>query len=128
MILSLPRFSRELNALLLGESEARHLGIAVDTLKLKLIIFTAVGVGVSVSLTGMIGFVGLVVPHVVRLLSGPDHRHLLVASALLGAILLLLADCAARILAAPAEVPVGIVTALIGAPVFIYLLIRHRSF
>ena len=123
----LPRRARALNALLLGESEARHLGFAVERLKRELVFCTALGVAAAVAAAGMIGFIGLVVPHLMRLLVGPDHRLLLPASALAGASLLLLADLLARLLLAPAELPIGIVTALIGAPFFIYLLLRGRN-
>ncbi|MDG2992535.1 iron ABC transporter permease [Vibrio parahaemolyticus] len=116
-----------LNALLLGESEARHLGVPVQKLKRQLILLSAVGVGVTVSICGAIGFIGLVIPHLGRMLSGPDHRTLLPISALLGALLLTCADMIARVLSAPAELPVGIVTALIGAPFFIYLLFQQRG-
>ena len=111
-----------LDALLLGESEARHLGIPVNSLKVTLILIVAVGVGLSVAIAGLIGFVGLVVPHMVRLTLGPGHRLLLPCSALSGAILLCVADTLARTIAAPAELPVGLLTALLGAPVFISLL------
>ncbi|MDQ7986363.1 iron ABC transporter permease [Pseudomonas sp. G34] len=123
----LPRRAQALNALLLGESEARHLGVAVERLKRELVFCTALGVGAAVAAAGMIGFIGLVVPHLVRLLVGPDHRVLLPASALAGASLLLLADLFARLILAPAELPIGIVTALIGAPFFLYLLLRGRT-
>ncbi|EZH80565.1 iron complex transport system permease protein [Ectopseudomonas composti] len=123
----LPRRARALNALLLGESEARHLGFDVERLKRELVFCTALGVGAAVAAAGLIGFIGLVVPHLMRLLVGPDHRLLLPASALAGASLLLLADLVARLALAPAELPIGIVTALIGAPFFIYLLVRGRS-
>ncbi len=123
----LPRRVNALNALLLGESEARHLGFDVERLKIELILCTALGVGAAVAAAGMIGFIGLVVPHLLRLLVGPDHRVLLPASMFGGAILLLLADLVARLALAPAELPIGIVTALIGAPFFLYLLIRGRS-
>lgn len=127
VLLTLPRYATALNALLLGESEARHLGIDVDRVKYRLIILVALAVGVSVALAGSIAFVGLVVPHMLRLLSGPDHRHLLLASAMAGAILLLLADTFARVAIAPTELPVGMVTALLGAPFFIVLLRRKMS-
>ena len=123
----LPRRARALNALLLGESEARHLGFDVERLKRELVFCTALGVGAAVAAAGLIGFIGLVVPHLMRLLVGPDHRLLLPASALAGASLLLLADLIARLALAPAELPIGIVTALIGAPFFLYLLVRGRS-
>ncbi|CAI2332718.1 TPA: FecCD family ABC transporter permease [Vibrio parahaemolyticus] len=116
-----------LNALLLGESEARHLGVPVQKLKRQLILLSAVGVGVTVSICGAIGFIGLVIPHLGRMLAGPDHRTLLPISALLGALLLTCADMIARVLLAPAELPVGIVTALIGAPFFIYLLFQQKG-
>ncbi|MGE8361131.1 FecCD family ABC transporter permease [Pseudomonas sp.] len=123
----LPRRARALNALLLGESEARHLGFAVERVKRELVFCTALGVGAAVAAAGMIGFIGLVVPHLVRLMVGPDHRVLLPASALAGASLLLFSDLAARLVLAPAELPIGIVTALIGAPFFLYLLLRGRA-
>ena len=95
--------------------------------KILLIVLVAAGVGVSVSVSGGIGFIGLIVPHIMRLLLGPNHKHLLPASLLAGAILLLVADTLARTIIAPSELPVGIVTALIGAPFFISLLRnRHR--
>ncbi|MFA7553816.1 MAG: iron ABC transporter permease [Spongiibacteraceae bacterium] len=119
------RYSKPLNALLLGESEARHLGISVERVKRQLIFLVALGVGTAVALTGLIAFVGLVIPHIVRLLIGPNHRYLLPASALAGAILLLLADAVARVVIAPTELPVGVVTSILGAPFFISLL-RHR--
>lgn len=121
------RRAMALNALLLGESEARHLGIPIQRLKRALIVLSAVGVGVTVSAAGMIGFVGLVVPHLGRMLVGPDHRNLLPFSALLGALLLTIADMFARVAAAPAELPIGIVTALVGAPFFLYLLFQQKG-
>ncbi|MDH4567270.1 iron ABC transporter permease [Pseudomonas sp. BN414] len=127
VIVWLPRRAKALNAMLLGESEARHLGFDVERLKRELVFCTALGVGAAVAAAGLIGFIGLVVPHLVRLVSGPDHRILLPASALAGASLMLLADLAARLVLAPAELPIGIVTALIGAPFFLYLLVRGRS-
>ncbi len=122
----LPRRAKALNALLLGESEARHLGIDVERLKRELVFCTALGVGAAVAAAGLIGFVGLVVPHLVRQVSGPDHRVLLPASLLAGASLLLFADLIARMALAPAELPIGIVTAFLGAPFFLYLLVRGR--
>lgn len=123
---TLPRFATALNALLLGESEARYLGVRVEATKTWIVIIVAIGVGASVALAGTIAFVGLVIPHIVRMLVGPDHRWLLPASALAGAILLLLADTLARSLLPPVELPVGIITAAIGVPFFISLL-RRRS-
>jgi len=125
VLLALPRYAKALNALLLGESEARHLGINVDRVKLALIIWVAIGVGTSVAMVGTIAFVGLVVPHMMRMLIGPNHIYLLPASALAGAILLLLADTLSRLVIAPTELPVGIITAIIGVPFFVSLL-RNR--
>ena len=123
----IPRESRALNAMLLGESEARHLGVNVEWLKRRLIIYSALGVATSVAVAGVIAFVGLMIPHLVRLLVGPDHRSLIPLSALAGAILLVAADALARVVVAPAELPVGVVTAILGAPFFLWLLIVQRG-
>lgn len=122
----LPRYSTALNALLLGESEARHLGISVQRTKASIVVLVALGVAVSVALAGTIAFVGLIVPHIIRLLIGPDHRYLLPMSAVGGAVLLLFADTVSRTIVAPIELPVGLVTAFLGAPFFISLL-RQRG-
>lgn len=126
LILVLPREGQALNAMLLGESEARHLGVDVETMKRRLILLTALGVGVAVAVSGVVAFVGLIVPHLVRLIIGPDHRYLIPGSAILGAVLLLLADTAARTLMSPAELPTGVITALLGAPFFVGLLLQQR--
>ena len=126
-ILIICRYGLVLNALLLGESEARHLGIDIQAVKIKLILLTALAVGVCVSVSGVIGFVGLVVPHLIRMMAGPDHKTLLPASAMLGGILLLVADMIARVVVIPAELPIGIVTALMGAPFFLSLLWQQRK-
>ena len=112
--------------MLLGESEARHLGVNVEWLKRRLIIYSALGVAISVAVAGVIAFVGLMVPHVIRLLVGPNHSALLPLSAMAGAILLVAADALARVVIAPAELPVGVVTALLGAPFFLWLLVVQR--
>lgn len=125
---TLPRFATALNALLLGESEARYLGINVESTKTMIVVLVAIGVGSSVALAGTIAFVGLVIPHIVRMLTGPDHRWLLSASALAGAILLVAADTVARSVLAPMELPVGIITAAIGVPFFISLLRRRGDY
>ncbi len=122
IVVLIPSQASALNALLLGESQARYLGIDVDRVKRRVICMVAAAVGVSVALAGSISFVGLVVPHIIRLIGGPDHRYLLLASALAGASLLLLADTFARVVIAPTELPVGMITAVIGAPFFIFLL------
>ncbi len=126
LVVLLPRDSQALNAMLLGESEARYLGIEVQWLKRRLILLTALGVGITVAVAGALAFVGLMVPHLIRLLIGPDHRQLLPASALAGALLLVIADTFARTIIAPAEMPTGIVTALLGAPFFVWLLYQQR--
>lgn len=126
-LLVIPRLERGLDLLTLGEAEAFHAGVQVQRLKVVSIVLVSAVVGAAVAVAGVIGFVGIVVPHLLRLLVGPAHRILLPASMLLGATLMLCADTAARTLAAPAEVPIGIITAVIGAPFFIALLLRQRS-
>ncbi len=128
LMILLPRDSAALNAFLLGESEARHLGIAVELVKRRLILLTALAVGTSVAVAGTISFIGLIVPHIIRMLIGPDHRYLIPGSALAGAILLIVADAIARVVVAPAELPVGILTALLGTPFFFSLLVQKRKF
>ena len=122
LLVGVPRLARGMNALVLGEAECYHLGIPVVWLTRATIVLVALAVGASVAIAGAIGFVGLVVPHLIRIMVGPDHRLLLPASALLGAGLLIGADLLARTVVAPAELPVGILTALIGAPFFVWLL------
>lgn len=116
----------QLNALLLGEAEAIHLGVDVQSLKRKIISLSALNVGVLVAFCGIVGFIGLLAPHCVRLVNGPDHKSLLPASALLGATLVVTADLIARTVFAPAELPLGVLTALMGAPFFLVLLVRER--
>lgn len=118
--------ARGLDALALGEAEAFHVGIDVERLKRIAIAIVAGGVGAAVAVSGVVGFVGLVVPHLLRLSAGPSHRTLFIGSGLLGAALLTGADIFARTVATPAELPLGVVTALIGAPFFIWLLRRNR--
>jgi iron complex transport system permease protein len=120
-------YARELNAMLLGEEPAQHLGVEVEVVKRRLLVAAALLTGACVSVSGLIGFVGLVIPHIVRMLFGPDHRVLLPAVALIGAIFLLVADVLARVVITPGELPVGIVTALIGGPFFIYLLRMQKT-
>jgi iron complex transport system permease protein len=127
VILVLPVVAHGLDLLALGEAEAFHMGVEVERLKRIAITITAAAVGATVSVAGVIGFVGIVVPHLLRLVIGPGHRLMLPAAACLGAILLLVADTVARVLAAPAEVPIGIITAVIGAPFFLALLLRQRT-
>ena len=119
-------FALHLNAFALGEEGAAYLGINVEREKLLILALASLLTACAVSLSGLIGFVGLVIPHAVRLALGPDHRLLLPASALAGAAFLVIADTLARSVLAPSEIPVGIFTALVGAPFFIYLLRRNR--
>lgn len=116
-----------LNGLLLGEGQALHVGINVQRTKLLAVFLVAMAVGASVAVSGTIGFVGIVVPHILRLIIGPDNRYLLPACMLLGAILLLGADMLSRIVVSPAELPIGIVTAVLGGPFFLWLLLRNRG-
>jgi iron complex transport system permease protein len=119
--------SRELNALTQGEETAFHLGIEVESVKKILFAAASAMTAASVAVAGMIGFVGLVVPHLMRMIVGPDHRYLIPAATLGGASVLILTDAAARTLAPPLEIPVGALTALLGAPYFLYLLQRKKS-
>ena len=116
--------AKDLNLMALGEETASELGVEVERVKKVTFIFASLITGAVVSVSGLIGFVGLVVPHLVRLIWGPDHRFLLPASALIGAILLVFTDMIARTILAPSEIPVGVITALSGAPFFVYLLRR----
>jgi len=127
VLLAMPALGRGLNAIVLGEAEAFHLGISVQRLKRMAIFLTAAATGAAVASAGVIGFIGIVVPHLLRLPMGADHRQLLPASALLGAVLLLLADMLARVVVAPAELPIGIITAALGAPFFLWMLLRNRG-
>jgi iron complex transport system permease protein len=120
-------FSRDLNAMTLGEEPAMHLGVDVETLKKILLVVVAMLAGVAVAFSGIIGFVGLIIPHMVRLAVGPDHRILLPLSTIAGGIFLVWADTVARIVMQPTEIPLGIITALCGAPFFIYLLVRNKK-
>lgn len=121
------RKTSALDALLLGDVEARSLGVNVRSLKRQVVLCTAALVGLAVAVCGIIGFIGLVCPHLARLLTGATHRRVLPLAMLLGGMLLVLADALARSLIAPAEIPVGILTALVGGPVFISLLVRERG-
>jgi iron complex transport system permease protein len=128
LMLVAPLWGGALNAMALGEAEAGHLGYSVEKTKTILVILTAAGVGASVAFTGIILFVGLVVPHLMRSLIGPDHRWLIPGSALLGAIMLIGSDTIARTVLAPAEMPIGVVTAGFGTPFFLFMLLRqHRK-
>ncbi|HZY78486.1 MAG TPA: iron ABC transporter permease [Cyclobacteriaceae bacterium] len=120
------RYSNALNAIALGESEAFHMGVDVNRVKKSIVFLSALTVGTSVSMAGAIGFVGLVVPHLVRVTLHSDNKLVMPASAIGGPLLLILADMVARTMYAPTELPIGVMTALIGTPFFIFLLIRSR--
>lgn len=120
------RYSKQLNALLLGEEEATYLGIDTEKLKIRVMILNTAMVAVATAFVGVISFMGLIVPHILRLLIGSDNKRLLPASVITGALLLILADICARLLLAPAEIPIGIITSIVGAPVFIILLKRFN--
>ncbi|MCR4443180.1 MAG: iron ABC transporter permease [Peptococcaceae bacterium] len=119
-------YSRELNAIMTGEEIAEHLGVNTEAVKKVVLTAGALVTAAAVAVTGIIGFVGLIVPHICRLLVGPDNRILVPFAALAGAIFLILADTLARLILAPAEMPTGIITAAVGGPFFIYLLIRSK--
>jgi iron complex transport system permease protein len=117
---------KPLNLMTLGEREARHLGVATERVRFLVIVFTALMTGATVAVSGVVGFVGLIVPHLIRLISGPNHRVLLPASALGGAILLVVADLIARTIISPLELPLGVLTAFIGGPFLLILMLRTR--
>ena len=121
------KFARTLDLMALGDRSAAHVGVPVERVRLQTIAIVGLLASSAVAATGIIAFVGLIVPHILRLVLGPKHRDLLWSSALLGAIVTLLADLAARTLLAPAELPLGVLTALIGAPVFLWLLRKMRT-
>lgn len=126
-VILLPRHARSLNAFLIGENISGHLGFDPDKTKIQVILLSALLVGAAVSAAGIIGFVGLVVPHLVRLLAGPDHRIVLPGSMILGAAVILLADLIARIVVVPAEMPIGIIMSIIGGPFFLWLLMNRMG-
>jgi iron complex transport system permease protein len=117
-------FARDLNLLSQGEETALHLGVNVGRTRMLIMMLTAIATAGAVSATGVIGFVGLIIPHVSRMIFGPDHRRLVPLSALVGAVFMLIMDTLARTLAAPLEIPVGILTAMCGGPFFLWLLRR----
>ncbi|WP_299773688.1 iron ABC transporter permease [uncultured Tateyamaria sp.] len=126
-VLAACALGRGLNGLALGEATAAHIGLNVQRVKNVAILTVAAATGAAVAVSGGIGFIGIIVPHLLRLATGPDHRPLLINAALLGALLLVLADVIARVIIAPAELPIGIVTAILGAPVFLWILLRQRG-
>jgi len=120
------RYAKQLNALMIGEEEATYLGVNVVRLKWIILSINVVIVAVATAFTGVISFVGLIVPHILRMMGGADNRYLIIGSALMGAMLLSLADLVARLALRPAELPIGIVTSAVGVPVFLFLLRRSR--
>jgi iron complex transport system permease protein len=121
------RFAKSLNALQLGDTEAGYLGVNTERLKISIILINTLLVSIATSLVGIIAFVGLIIPHLLRLMKGSDNRYLIIGSALLGAIVLSITDMVCRVVIAPAEMPIGIITAFIGAPVFLWLLNRMKN-
>ena len=126
-VFGLPFLAKSLNALALGESQAMHMGVNVKVVKRIIIAMATMAVGASVAVAGMIAFIGLIIPHILRMSFTADHRLVVPGAALLGAALLTMADLIARTVVAPAELPIGILTAMIGAPVFIYIIITERN-
>ena len=112
---------------MLGDEQASHLGINIELLKKIIILFSSIIVGVSVAFCGMIGFIGLVTPHLIRLFIGPTHQYLIPGSALLGAIILIISDLISKTIISPAQLPIGVITSLIGAPFFIFLILKQKN-
>jgi iron complex transport system permease protein len=125
-IITVLRYAKPLNAFQLGETEANYLGINTERMKIQLILINTLMVSVATSMVGVIAFVGLTVPHLLRIIKGSDNRYLIIGSALLGGVVMLTADIVCRVIIAPAEMPIGIITAFVGAPVFLWLLQKNR--
>lgn len=125
ILLSL-QFAKPLNALQLGDAEAAHLGVNTERVKMMVVLINTLLVSIATSMVGIIAFVGLIVPHLLRIIKGSDNRYLIIGASLMGAVVMILADMICRVIIAPAEMPVGIVTAFVGAPVFLWLLARIR--
>ena len=126
-VLVLPRLGKALNAFALGEVQAAQLGLKVGLIKRNIVILATMAVGAAVSVSGIIGFVGLLVPHTIRLIIGVDNKHVLPASAMFGALMLTLSDMLCRTVIAPIELPIGVITALLGTPLFLYILIKDKK-
>lgn len=120
------RLRDKLDVFMLGDADASYLGVDIEKIKKQIIVISALMVGVTVAFCGMIGFIGLVTPHLVRLIMGPSHRTLIYGSAILGAIILTLADFISRIVISPAQLPIGIITSALGAPFFLWLIISQK--
>ena len=117
----------KLDIFMLGDAQAHHLGVNVESLKKIIILFSAIIVGISVAFCGMIGFIGLVTPHLIRLFIGPKHKYLIPGSALLGSIILVISDLISKTIISPAQLPIGVITSLIGAPFFIFLILKQKN-
>lgn len=126
-VIGLPFLAKSLNSLALGDAQALHMGVDVRKVKRIIVLLATIAVGASVAVAGTIGFIGLIIPHTMRMIFSADHRLVIPGSALLGAALLTLSDLIARTAFAPAELPIGILTALIGTPVFLYIIITERN-
>ncbi|WP_316820869.1 iron ABC transporter permease [Pedobacter gandavensis] len=126
-VLILPYMGKALNAFALGETQANQIGLRVNRIKRNVVILSTLAVGAAVAVSGIIGFVGLLVPHTIRLLIGVDNKYVLPASALMGALMLTLADMLCRTIIAPIELPIGVITALLGTPLFLYILIKDKK-
>lgn len=126
-VLLLPRMGKALNAFSLGEAQASQLGLKVNVVKRNVVILATMAVGTSVAVSGIISFVGLLVPHTIRMVIGVDNKHVLPASALFGALMLTMADIICRTIIAPIELPIGVITALLGTPLFLYILIKDKK-
>ena len=120
------KFRKEIDIFMLGDSEATNLGVNVEYLKRKIILISSTMVGISVAFCGMIGFVGLVTPHLIRLFIAPNHKYLIPGSALLGSLILVLSDFISKTIISPAQLPIGIVTSAIGAPFFVWLILSQK--
>ena len=121
------RYAQELNAFAIGEDNARHIGVNVRRVRVVVLVTVSALIGVCVSIGGSIGFVGLVTPHIVRMITGPNHRRLIPAVLFGGAVFLMLADLVARILLRPLELPIGVVTSFVGAILFVYIFYKTRN-
>ncbi|SES11680.1 iron complex transport system permease protein [Pedobacter rhizosphaerae] len=126
-LIGLPLLARGLNLFAIGESQVSLTGLDPNRIKIWVVILSTMAVGASVSVSGIIGFIGLLIPHMTRLLGGVDHRFVIPVSALMGALVLSIADMVSRMIVQPIELPIGVVTALMGAPVFLYILIRDKK-
>jgi len=126
-LLLLPGMGKALNAFSLGEIQAAQLGLKVNVVKRNVVILATMAVGAAVAVSGIIGFIGLLVPHTIRLVIGVDNKHVLPASALFGALMLTISDMICRIIIAPIELPIGVITALMGTPLFLYILVKDKK-